>query len=367
MRIAIYVATALIALTLVLPAEATVTLKEPIDRPDAGHPSGHEFEISKKDCENAQDIFEFNFTLANFSGKTLEAWLSTDSSLDCAVKEDRSSSEASHCVQIVFQTPGDDTETLSISSAEIAAKIDGVTGCNDSNPNTAARPITLWFMLLDSSGDVAADDVAKVFSTNIDLLGPAPPTELSAGLGSEVLIVSYTVPTGSDVDGFTVYCDPPPGGAAASTGATGTGVTAAGVGGGSGAGSCSSTLLVPGEIPASSLVSCGTAAKASATATAQGLTNLTSYAVAVSSRDVLGNVGELSEIVCGTPAPVDDFFDAYRSAGGKGGGCNVSDGLRDDVASFGLGGLGLGLAGLVLLARRASTARGARSMRRASR
>lgn len=355
MRTAIYVASALVALTLALPAEATLTLKKPIERPDANHPSGHEFDISKRNCEDAKDIFTFNFTLDNFNGKTLEAWLSTDANLDCTTKEARSASEPSHCVRVKFQTPADDTEAITLSAAEIAAKIDGVSGCVDSNPNTAARPIKLWFMLLDSSADVAAGDAAEAFSTNVDLLGPAPPTELSAGLGSEALIISYTVPTGSDVDGFTVYCDPPSG-AAASTGATGTGVTAAGVGGGSGAGSCSSTLLVAGEIPDSTLVSCGSAAKASATATAKGLTNLTSYAIAVSSEDILGNVGPLSEIVCGTPAPVDDFFDAYRQAGGKGGGCNVSDGVLDDVASFGLGGVGLGLAGLVLLVRRSRRA-----------
>lgn len=367
MRTAIYVATALVALTVALPAQATVTLKTPIERPDANHPSGHEFEISRKDCENAKDIFTFNLTLTDFADKELEVWLADESGLNCALSDDRSASQPSHCVQVTHVAPMD-TLAVSIPSADIAAKLDGVTGCVDSSSNSSARPITLYFLLIDTSnGDVTDGNSATPFPTKIDLLGPSPPTELSAGLGSGLLVVSYTVPTSSDVDGFTVYCDPPPGGAAA-TGAGGTGsstgVTAAGSGGGGGAGSCSSSLLVPGDVPASTLASCGSAAKSTAKANAKGLTNFTSYAVAISSEDVLGNVGPLSELVCGTPAPVDDFFDAYKEAGGTGGGCNVADGFLGDAPTTGA--LGLGLVGLVLLARRASS-KGQPASRRSSR
>jgi hypothetical protein len=167
--------------------------------------------------------------------------------------------------------------------------------------------------------------------------------------------VGYTLPTSTaDVDGFTVFCDPPPGGTAASTGVTTAGSGGAGGAGTGGAGSCSSTLLVPGKVPDTTLKSCGTSAKSSATVNAKGLTNGTAYAVAVASHDVLDNVGALSELACGTPAPVDDFFETYRDAGGTGGGgCNVSaHGLVGQAALF-----GLGLAGLALAARRARSSK----------
>jgi hypothetical protein len=61
---------------------------------------------------------------------------------------------------------------------------------------------------------------------------------------------------------------------------------------------------------------------------ASGLANGTGYAVAVAGVDEIGNVGELSEVVCGSPEVVDDFFELYRRNGGKGGGgfCSVRGG-----------------------------------------
>ncbi len=48
--------------------------------------------------------------------------------------------------------------------------------------------------------------------------------------------------------------------------------------------------------------------------------------MAIAGYDSVGNVGVLSEVVCGTPEPVIDFFDVYREWGGLAGGgfCNCS-------------------------------------------
>lgn len=334
-------------------AEAGVTLKSPIDRPDAGHPSGHDYEISRKDCENAKDTFKFNLTLTDFADKQVEVWLAEETALDCTLKADRAQTEASHCVKLTTKDP-DTSLAIELTSGEISAGITSVSGCVDSNTNSAARAFTLYFMLVDASGADVVDNSATWVS-KIDLLGPVPPTELEAGLGDGLLVISYAVPSSTDVDGFTAFCDPPSGGASssttstASTGATSSGVTTSGAGGGD-AGSCSSSLLVPGQVPATTLASCGTAAKSASKINAKGLTNGEPYAVAIASHDVLGNVGPMSELVCGVPAPVDDFFETYRESGGKGGGgCSVSPG---GVAG-GAGLLGVGLAGLALSARRA--------------
>lgn len=350
----------LVAAVATVGAEAGVTLKTPIDRPDAGHPSGHDFEISRKDCENPSDKFKFNLTLTDFDGKQLEVWMAEATSLDCTLQADRGQTADPHCVKVTTRDPAA-TLTVELTSAEIAASIESVSGCVDSNSNSAARAFTLYFLLVDATPSDVVDNSATWVS-KIDMIGPTPPTELSAGLGDGLLVVSYTAPTSTDVDGFTVYCDPPGGSAtsttssssassssASSTSTASTGVTTSGAGGGA-SGSCSSSLLIAGEIPATTLASCGTASKSASKANAKGLTNGEPYAVGIASHDVLGNVGPMSEIVCGVPAPVDDFFETYRDAGGKGGGgCSVSPG---GVAG-GAGLLAVGLAGLALSARRA--------------
>ena len=51
-----------------------------------------------------------------------------------------------------------------------------------------------------------------------------------------------------------------------------------------------------------------------------GLKNNVRYAVAVAGYDAVGNRGNLSTVVCGTPQQVDDFFEIYRKSGGEAGG-----------------------------------------------
>lgn len=74
--------------------------------------------------------------------------------------------------------------------------------------------------------------------------------------------------------------------------------------------------------------------KTTTSGAASGLTNGVAYAVAVAATDGVENVGLLSQVVCGTPAPVDGFFDEYRKAGGQGGGgfCGVAQGSTPGAA-----------------------------------
>jgi hypothetical protein len=50
------------------------------------------------------------------------------------------------------------------------------------------------------------------------------------------------------------------------------------------------------------------------------------YAIAVAGTDAFGNVGELSSVICETPQETTDFWEAYKNAGGDGGGgfCTTS-------------------------------------------
>ncbi len=58
----------------------------------------------------------------------------------------------------------------------------------------------------------------------------------------------------------------------------------------------------------------------SSDATINGLTNGTSYAVAVVAQDVFLNPGQISMLVCQSPVLLNDFFQVYRSDGGQAGG-----------------------------------------------
>jgi hypothetical protein len=48
--------------------------------------------------------------------------------------------------------------------------------------------------------------------------------------------------------------------------------------------------------------------------------------MAVAYKDQVGNVGKLSEIICATPEPIEDFFENYKNNGGAAGGgfCSIA-------------------------------------------
>ncbi|MBW2524611.1 MAG: hypothetical protein JRI23_10570 [Deltaproteobacteria bacterium] len=77
--------------------------------------------------------------------------------------------------------------------------------------------------------------------------------------------------------------------------------------------------MVPGEPPPPGLERCGSTTSETS-GIAEGLEVGASYAVAVAGYDLVGNVGNLSELACGSPEPVDDFFEIYRKSGGEAGG-----------------------------------------------
>ena len=245
--------------------------------------------------------------------------------------------------------------------------------------------ITVWFFLIDGSG--ALQGTPAQFVVSADLVGPAPPTSVSAGIADTALILNWTPSGDTDTAAYNVYCDPPAAGAAAPDAApvTTTSVDAgftevcidggfdgavddAGLivdggfvdggcsfvanpsGGGSsssggttGATTCPSTVLVPaqgtttstneagvtvtaGSQFINSAYLCGSAGSVSSSnATVSNLVDGTYYTVAVAGIDNYGNSGILSTPACSTPQQVTDFWQEYRAAGGLAGGgfCSV--------------------------------------------
>lgn len=72
----------------------------------------------------------------------------------------------------------------------------------------------------------------------------------------------------------------------------------------------------------------------------EGVGNGTHYNIAVAARDAVGNVGPLSNVVCATPGPIDDFWDDYSGAGGGAGGSCALEGAGMPA---GTGALALGM------------------------
>jgi hypothetical protein len=87
---------------------------------------------------------------------------------------------------------------------------------------------------------------------------------------------------------------------------------------------CGQGLLVPGAYPdlsSGKVFACGSVNSKSATGgDVDGLTNDIPYAVAVAGVDDIGNPGPMSNVACGIPKHTNQFYSAYRDAGGKGGG-----------------------------------------------
>ena len=83
---------------------------------------------------------------------------------------------------------------------------------------------------------------------------------------------------------------------------------------------------------------CGTGGVSSTTVNVQGLKDGYYYNIAVAAVDGAGNVGPLSNVVCGEPVPVADFWRLYYEAGGRaGGGFCSTDGAGLPAGTSGLG------------------------------
>jgi hypothetical protein len=204
--------------------------------------------------------------------------------------------------------------------------------------------LTLYFLMLDTNQVTGGQATYKV---TYKLTAPAPPNNVTSGTGENIAPVQWDATTSTDttIDGYQLFCDPAPGeqGVIDSMIDWDPNILPT---------YCpESTILVAGARPADKYV-CGSANKTATSANATNLVNMVPYNVAVASTDTYRNVGVISAPACAIPQPVTGFFEAYRNAGGEGGGgfCSFSRHARPVLL---LTVLGLGL-GLVLRRRRAT-------------
>ena len=223
-------------------------------------------------------------------------------------------------------TGGDtSTETTSTNTGPVIQA--GIDACEQPDPAAVqgATNFTVFIMLIDNStaAAVASDSWVGTFK----LVGPQPPDVISAGVGGNLLVVNFSYssqPGDTTGNGFNIYCDPPPGSAAASD---------AGLLGDAGIGTAltcdtpmSNVLVAGNDPPTDSRYRCGSGQKTSQTANATSLVDGVPYNIAVAAVDIYENTGPLSTLKCQVPQPVTGFYKAYRDAGGTGGGgfCSFS-------------------------------------------
>jgi len=217
--------------------------------------------------------------------------------------------------------------------------------CTPTSAAVAAQTLTLFFLLIDSNAAIGGQ---ATYPVSFKLNAPAPPTGVTTGIGENIAPISWTPTDSGDlsIDGYQLFCDPAPGqkGVDDSDIVWDPGILPPG---------CQpTTILVPNARP-DDKYKCGSASKTSTHANAEGLINMVPYNVAVATTDTYRNVGVVSTPpVCAIPQPVTGFFEAYRNAGGAGGGgfCSFSLHRRPGLL---LSVIGLGLC-LVLRRRRAT-------------
>jgi hypothetical protein len=219
--------------------------------------------------------------------------------------------------------------------------VEGIEACESSY--STPQKASLHFILADASGNPPANYTPQDWTVTYDLVGPAPPTDVKAGIGENTLVLSWALPNDTtEIDGYDAYCDPPPGGGVIGA----AGADSEPPGGGQ---NCDSSSVVPNELPPNAFL-CGSTRGATASMETERLENGVSYTVAIAARDNFKNRGSLSATACNTPQVVTDFFEAYRNAGGKAGGgfCAIHASPSRSLVGA------LAVAALALVARRRS-------------
>jgi hypothetical protein len=336
--------------------------------------------ISYDDCV-ANDVITFPIGLTDNS-RALEVWVGND---NCA--ERRGSENEGQCWLVArIDSPTVPQTDVPVSVRAVVQRDLNATApptdvpasvCeNNTDPN--GEKLTYYF-ILEEGGKSAASDVWTNGDdgTGYDLVGPRPPGNIRVGVGESQLAINIDgVVEEADRERFEAFCVPAGTGVASpldaggidaglggapgvgsagldaagadAAGADAAGADAAGASDASSAGpvlvdaldassggldasagaapaACFTPLLRQGERPPNAF-SCGTANETARTLRTGSLQNGQAYAIGVSGQDLLGNAGELSEIRCGTPVVLDDFFELYSRRGGVGGGgfCSLS-------------------------------------------
>ncbi len=266
--------------------------------------------INLVDCE-AAERWLFKYTCAACG--QVAVWVGDN----CETAENRSGA-APTCAEIVPAHAPIPTDSFEIFAPEVVSPLDPT--CPPADTTTSVFVLDL----LDASDDASS---AIEYPILVDTDPPPAPTEVEAEGGEGNVTVSWTADAGeaADRDGFQVLCFPEPSDDAPEP-PDGTDTD----------GGCGYGALAA-DAPSSTDLFCGGRQGASARSVRIGnLSNGVPYEVAVIAYDNFENPSRLSNVACDEPQPVEDFYEAYRRAGGKAGGglCTAAPGAPSRPATL---------------------------------
>jgi hypothetical protein len=357
--------------------------------------------INYQDCV-ADLAYQFVLTISSpTTADQLVAY--AGSNVDCTVTANRTADTAA-CYPVIPQPVllSVTTATLNVRMQDIAVQAPYTatdptyTAANGSactvQPSSTPSSVAIYFFFVDAYGNPVG--VAQAYPVTVATQAPVVNGSISAASDTNSLDISIPATSDSNVTGWNLYCDPPPGqettlnqipyDAASNAGLcyvdSGDNQVTVGEDAGDDGGDASSDagdasdgiyLNDGGLIPATggcypsavfassvttiaasteeggaastsgglpqTLISlkyiCGYAGPSDTTATITGLKNGYNYNVAVGATDAYGNVGPLAT-ACGTPGSPIDFFSRYADAGGlAGGGYCATDGAGVPVGT----------------------------------
>jgi hypothetical protein len=287
-------------------------------RPQNLNPLG----VSYADCM-ADMTLEFSVTLSGFNGNdSAEVWASLTS--DCTASTDRGIGasaalcwgfRAGNIVNPVISAP----QTFSFSvrvqdlvgwqqslptAAEAAnPPAQGPSACT-AQATFAAVPMNINFLAVDSAGN--SDGTPYQYPILTDLVGPPAPSGVALQAGNGALLPSWTPNTDTDTVGYDVFLAPPAGQPQQGHGCPA--IPGASDAGSHGTGGIS-------NIPAEYLLGGGSdgitaIGESTGDYTITGLTDETTYSVAIAAVDGFDNVGPTSSSICATPIVDAGTFDA---------------------------------------------------------
>ncbi len=350
-------------------------------------------EISQSDCQNNGKLV-FDYGYSGLGSNQLQVWGLKQSAIDvsdCISDMNRLDSDCQEIAEMTVGTGG----KLYVNDKLLVEKLLVGGSCTGTLGNDSTISVSLWIMAIPPGAD--AVDYCT-YTAALDLLGPTPPTDVTAGPGDASLILNFTALTDPDSTGYKVYCDDGSGmvqGAGGAGGSTSTTTSLSGGGalardgvggsfqggpqfltgaGGAGGGGAAAVGAVVGAGPTLASCTFSHALKAggvpdntfyvassnssqitASTSNQKPMVNGKEYACGVAAVDIVGNVGPLSNVACGIPEPTDDFFGEYRGDSGQAGGGLCSIGRSSSAVAAMSAALGLSL--LALAGRRRSRAR----------
>ena len=261
-------------------------------------------EIWFEECENEGATITIPITLTGIDDDNVRIFVSK--SVDCANNDERDEAiNAGTCINIGGL---EDKNTVKLDVRQILRPLTSE-GVDSANFCSSIGQDTVQVFLLDLGTSTVTTSARTTFS--IDFLGPNPPELERVGIGENQLIVHWDASSSSDIDGYRIFCEPLSDGSLVGEG---------GADGEAASPDCSGTSLIAGQRPPGSVRASPQYGVTKDSGAYEDLENGVWYACAVAGVDAQGNYGNLSELACGRPQPVTDFYEAYVNAGGEGGG-----------------------------------------------